>query len=145
MTSLPDAPPATATFTEVLGQLQSAVGETSLDAFSAALCTFDTGDPETGFIRVAAEIDRIERSFRRSTEDIREILVNEVRPAGVTEEDMNFLSEIVDIIPSITDSLSECSDACKRGDLSLEEVSSRVSTAAMIVARGTERFRPPSP
>jgi hypothetical protein len=61
----------------------------------------------------------------------------------LTEDDINFLNEIADIMPSLAESLLECSDACKRGDMSLEEISARVATASMIVSRGAKRFHGP--
>jgi hypothetical protein len=139
MTTSHSFPPEPVTLTGVVLQLRIAVSETSLDSFHEAVSQADTGRPGTGSGRIAGEIDRIERLFRQTGEDIEGLLVD---PVHLTEEEMNFLFEIGEIIPSIVDSLFECSGACTRGDLSLDEITSRVSTAAMIVSRGTERFRP---
>jgi hypothetical protein len=110
---------------------------------------------------VAAEIDSIEKSLRQTANEIEKLLVIAARTAGksgvdpghkreadegrLSEEDFNFLNEIADILPSITDSLLECSDGWKSGELSLEEISARVATATMIVSRGTARFVPRPP
>jgi hypothetical protein len=147
------------TLNEVLTQLRCTGEDSFLAPFNKSVSGVDPCDPGPGRTCVGAEIDRIEDSFRETATGIEGLLSHSARPTDLpgirsevdeaqsvvqlTEDVINFLIEIADIMPSLTESLLECSDACKRGDTSLEEISARVATAAMIVSRGTKRFCPP--
>jgi hypothetical protein len=151
---------AKAMIEDIILQLRRAGEETFLLPFGDAVSQAVSTDQGPGNDRVAAEIDNIERSLRHTAGEIDKLLAfaaqtapksgvgveekQEADEGRLTGEDLNFLNEIADILPSITDSLLECSGGCKSGELSLEEISTRVATAAMIVSRGTARFLPPS-
>jgi len=152
---------AKAMIEDIILQLRRAGEETYLLPFGDAISAAASSDEGPGNVRVAAEIDNIERSLRQTACEIDKLLaiasrtvpgsecgMEENRGAEerrLTREDLNFLGEIADILPSITDSLLECSDGCKSGKLSLEEISARVATATMIVSRGTSRFLSSAP
>jgi hypothetical protein len=142
----------------VLSLVQCVSGEGFLVPFRNSVGSIDWGDPRPGYARVGAEIERIEQSFRLMAAQIKGFFA--VPPGTVTiegvpldendvlahlqltKDDVNFLSEIGAILPSIANSLHECSTACKREDLTLEEITARVATASTIVSQGAERFHP---
>jgi len=143
---------------DIVLQLRRAGDKTFLLPFGDAVAAVVSSDQAPGKVRVAAEIDSIEKSLRQTAKEIDNLLACASRTAAehgaghrheadetkLTEGDLNFLTEIADILPSISDSLLECSDCCRTGALSLEEIAARVTTAALIVSRGTARFLPGS-
>ena len=149
---------ATIRLNGVLSLLRCVGEERFLMPFRKAVGTIDMKDPKPGYVRVAAEIDQIEHSFRKMASEIEGFLTTPVQPKAtggvpldendvlghlqLTEDDMNFLIEIADIMPPITDALHDCSRTCRRGDSTLAEISACVRTAATNVSRGAERFHP---
>jgi hypothetical protein len=149
---------ATTRLKGVLSLLRCVSEEGFLTPFTNAVRTINMGDPRPGYVRLAAEIDRIEQSFRQLGVEIQGFLAASLQSTAtggvpldendvlghlqLTKDDMNFLAEIADIMPPITDAIHDCSTACRSGEFSLREVSARVAGAATIVSRGTERFHP---
>ena len=140
----------------VVGILRHVTENRFLEPLIKAVGTIDRINPGDGFIRVASEIDQIEQTLRDLASQIEVFLAAPLRPTkimpaprdeydvlghlGVKKDDLNFLTEISEILGPIADSLCHCAHECRRGRASTVGISNAVAIAVAYTSRGIERF-----
>jgi hypothetical protein len=130
--------------------------ETFLDRLKLAVAELSLHRSLSGFLEVAEALDSIGSILRKGERDISGFLAGLVtvqrrvnvhhdemdmpRTFRLADEDIEFLKHVGGALTLVADLLDECSAACRKHDLSIADVSSTVSRAAMVLSTQSSEF-----